>query len=91
MFMVLLESDLIETSTWGTIKSKIGHIIEDLDNDHFPSFCNHGDGGSTAMERAAMLLTARLGYQSTNGQLANSSVGCQRRRQLHRDCSGAAF
>ncbi|KAG6433467.1 hypothetical protein SASPL_105081 [Salvia splendens] len=39
MFMVLLESALIETSTCGTIKSKIGHIIEDLDNVRNVNWC----------------------------------------------------
>lgn len=36
MFMVL---KIIETSTCGTIKSKIGHIIEDLDNVRNVNWC----------------------------------------------------
>ena len=39
MFMVLLESALIETSTCGMIKSKIGHIIENLDNAKNVNWC----------------------------------------------------
>ncbi|KAG6383755.1 hypothetical protein SASPL_156478 [Salvia splendens] len=39
MFIVLLESALIETSTCGMIKSKIGHIIEDLDNVRNVNWC----------------------------------------------------
>ncbi|KAG6385612.1 hypothetical protein SASPL_154448 [Salvia splendens] len=32
LFLVLLESALIEPSTCGMIKSKIGEIVDDLDN-----------------------------------------------------------
>ena len=41
MFLVLLESTLIEQSTCGMVKSKIGEIIDDLDNVRNVNWCSY--------------------------------------------------
>ena len=41
LFLLLLESGLIEPSTCGTIKSKIGEIVDDLDNIRNVNWCSY--------------------------------------------------
>ncbi|KAG6433578.1 hypothetical protein SASPL_105192 [Salvia splendens] len=41
LFLVLLESALIEPSTCGIIKSKIGEIVDDLDNVRNINWCSY--------------------------------------------------
>ena len=41
MFLLLLESTLIEQSTCGMVKSKIGEIIDDLDNVRNVNWCSY--------------------------------------------------
>ncbi|KAG6387267.1 hypothetical protein SASPL_152454 [Salvia splendens] len=65
--MVILESALIETSTCGMIKSKIGHIIEDLDNVRNANWCLYTMyvlklEWKTGLKRRRMLLQDHFPY-----------------------------